>query len=152
MIRYHDRKLRRWLTLLFVVSLLLNVQPTFACTMMSDMPDMPDMPQTDHECCVGGNGHKSPDAPDNAGSEADSCFILKASFEVKGSAESDASPDNDHALVKDKQGSQDLTFSIALLVIAVLGVPPAPRVSIPADNNAIHPALPIYQATQRYRI
>jgi hypothetical protein len=152
MVKYHNRKLRRWLTLLFMVSLLLNIQSAFACTMMPDMPSLPDMPQTELEDCAHGNGHKAPGAPDDARSDADSCFILESSLQVKGSAESDATPDNDHALVKDKQGSQDLTFSVALLVLAILRVPPARRISIPADDKATHSALPIYQATQRYRI
>ncbi len=152
MSRYRDRKIHRWLTLLFVVSLLLNVQSAFACTMMSNMPDLPDTPESPHECCLGRHISKAVDASEPAVSDTDSCFILKASLQVKGSAETDADPGNDHALVKDKQGLEDLTFSIALLVLAVLRVPRNGNLIVPTSAEVHQPPLPIYQATQRYRI
>lgn len=149
MIGCRDRKTRRWLTLLFVVSLLLNVQSAFACTMMSDMPDMP---EPTHECCLSRHAGKISNAPELAGSDTDSCFILKTSLQVKGSADTDADPGNDYGLVKDKQGLEDLTFSMALLVLAILPVSRASGSIAPPHDEIHHFPLPIYQATQRYRI
>ena len=40
MVMHRNTKYRQLLTWFFVASLLLNVQSTFACTMMPDMPDL----------------------------------------------------------------------------------------------------------------
>ncbi len=48
---------RKWLTLLFVASFLLNIQASYACAMM------PDMAEKQTECCCGSN-HRMSTTPD----------------------------------------------------------------------------------------
>lgn len=143
-------KIRQLLTWLLVASLLLNVQSTFACTMMHDMPDMPAPPT--HECCVTRPDSQLLETADTTASSGDSCFTLKTSLQIKVSPEADADPGNDHALLKDKPGTQNLAPATALLVLTVLRTAQTGSYAAPSDDQHPGTPLPVYQATQRYRI
>lgn len=143
-------KFKRLLTWLFVASLLLNIQSTFACTMMHDMPDMPAPPA--HECCVARLDSQLPETADTTASPGESCFTLKTSLQIKVSPEADADPGNDHALLKDKPGTQNLAPVMALLVLTVLRTAQTGSYAAPSDDQDTGAPLPVYQATQRYRI
>lgn len=149
MIKRRNRNIYQLMTWLFVASLLLNVQSAFACAMM---PDMPDMQEPVHECCIVRQNSTETQVPDSAGMLTDTCFTLEASLQIKASPEADADPGNDHVLVKDKQGLQDLTPAIALLILTVLRVPRVSTSFASANGEHLPTPLPVYQATQRYRI
>ena len=149
MVMHRKTKYRQLLTWFFVASLLLNVQSTFACTMM---PDMPDLPQPVHECCLAMHKNKVTEKPDTPASSSDTCFTLKVSLQLKASPEADADPGNDHALLKDKPGTQNLAPVMALLVLTVLQTAQTGGYAVPSNDQDHSTPLPVYQATQRYRI
>lgn len=149
MIMHKTKKFHQLLTWLFVASLLLNVQSAFACTMM---PDMPDMPEPAHECCLARHDSKLSEAPDSSALLTDNCFTMKTSLQIKVSPETDADPGNDHALLKDKQDTQNLAPAMALLVVTVLRTVQNNKSIAPSSDEHLGISLSVYQATQRYRI
>lgn len=161
MVSRKETGLHRLLVWMFIISMLVNVQPAFACTMMANMPDVPYEPESNHDCCPGRQDfEKKPPLSPNVSLanvhtisiEDEPCFSYSASLQLKSSLEADADPGNDHLILKDKHGTDDLTLRLAFLILTIAQDPVESSLNNQRPESSRSPSIPVYIFTQRYRI
>ena len=163
-----NKKPRKWLTLLFAISFLVNVQAAYACAMMPDMSGM------EVECCCGishkstitENSTASPESKDFSRSQLDQsqickeprkdCCVIEVSVSVSDPPTSDealilgSAKAEQHKIFKQLDNNPPV-FEIVSFETQVANTVNGVSATLPDPFLHQH-SPPLYKTTERYRI